>query len=113
MRHSRLDREIAASPVDIVDSSIPVASPHTSASDQGGGTAVRAVVAAARYAPAAARDQFLGALDASDLALSARLARHLTGCMNPLPGTTCGELGLPRGSTYGCAARHVLRLVPE
>ena len=65
------------------------------------------------YAPPAARDQFLDALDACDLALSARLALHLTGCMNPLPGMTCGELGLPAGSTYGSAARHVLRLVQE
>jgi hypothetical protein len=62
------------------------------------------------YAPAAVRDEFLNALDASDFALSARLARNLTGCMNPLPGTTCGGLGLPPGSTYGAAARRVLAL---
>ena len=62
------------------------------------------------YAPAAVRDQFLRALDARDRTESARLAVHLTGCMNPLPGMTCGELGLPTGSTYGSAARRVLVL---
>ena len=61
------------------------------------------------YAPAAVRDQFLDALDACDFALSMQLARNLTGCMNPLPGMTCGQLGLPPGSTYGSAARYVLR----
>jgi hypothetical protein len=60
------------------------------------------------YASAAARDEFLVALDTDDRALSTRLARNLVGCMNPLPGVTCGELGLPIGSTYGSAARHVL-----
>ena len=64
----------------------------------------------ALYAPAAVRDQFLRALDARDRTESARLALHLTGCMNPLPGMTCGELGLPTGSTYGSAARRVLVL---
>ena len=64
----------------------------------------------ALYAPAAVRDQFLDALDAGDFALSARLALNLTGCMNPFPGMTCDELGLPPGSTYGCAARRVLVL---
>lgn len=43
-------------------------------------------------APAAVRDRFLGALDARDHALSTRLALNLTGCMNPPPGMTCGEL---------------------
>ena len=62
----------------------------------------------ALYAPAAMRDRFLNALDARDRALSTRLALNLTGCMNPLPGLTCGELGLPAGSTYGAAARCVL-----
>jgi hypothetical protein len=28
--------------------------------------------------------------------------------MNPLPGLTCQQLGLPIGSTYGLAARHIL-----
>ena len=77
------------------------------------GAGMRVIAADALYAPPAARDQFLDALDACDLALSARLALHLTGCMNPLPGMTCGDLGLPPGSTYGSAARHVLRLVQE
>ena len=67
----------------------------------------------ALYASAAVRDQFLDALDARDRALSTRLALNLTGCMNPLPIMTCGELGLPPGSTYGFAARRVLELYSE
>ena len=67
----------------------------------------------ALYAPAEMRDQFLNALDAQDRPLSARLALNLTGCMNPLPMTTCSELGLPPGSTYGFAARRVLELYSE
>jgi hypothetical protein len=63
-----------------------------------------------RYASPAIRDQFLGALDAHDRALSTELALNLTGCMNPLPGMTCDQLGLPIGSTYDCAARWVLQL---
>ncbi len=62
------------------------------------------------YASPAIRDQFLCALDADDRALSTELAVNLTSCMNPLPGTTCEELGLPVGSTYGSAARRVLLL---
>jgi hypothetical protein len=64
----------------------------------------------APYASASIRDQFLAALDADDRALSTRLALNLTGCMNPLPGMTCDQLGLPIGSTYGSAARRVLLL---
>lgn len=64
----------------------------------------------ALYAAAAMRDRFLNALDSHDEALSAELASNLTSCMNPLPGMTCGELGLPAGSTYGSAARHILLL---
>jgi hypothetical protein len=60
------------------------------------------------YASPAVRDRFLDALDAGDHALSAELARNLTHCGNPLPGMTCNQLGLPMGSTYGCAARSVL-----
>ena len=71
------------------------------------------IVPDALYASAAMRDQFLDALDARDRVLSRRLALNLTGCMNPLPGVTCGELGLPTGSTYGSAARRVLLLYPE
>ena len=73
------------------------------------------IVADALYASAAMRDQFLEALDARDRVLSTRLALNLTRCMNPLPGMTCGELGLPPGSTYGSAARRVLLLhsLPE
>lgn len=62
----------------------------------------------ASYAPPKLRDQFLAALDADDRALFTQLAIGLTGCMNPLPGMTCDQLGLPIGSTYGSAARHVL-----
>jgi hypothetical protein len=65
-------------------------------------------VTAALYAPAKFRDQFLAALDAHDHALSSQLANNLTDCGNPLPGMTCQELGLPAGSTYGCAARRIL-----
>lgn len=64
----------------------------------------------APYASAAIRDQFLSALDAGDRTLSTQLALNMTSCTNPLPGMTCEELGLPLGSTYGCAARHVLLL---
>ncbi|HXU66693.1 MAG TPA: hypothetical protein VN707_04990 [Casimicrobiaceae bacterium] len=62
----------------------------------------------APYASAALRDRFLGAIDADDRALSTDLALGLTTCMNPLPGMTCAQLGLPMGSTYGSAARRVL-----
>jgi hypothetical protein len=60
------------------------------------------------YASAKFRDEFLAALDARDHALSNQLANHLMECGNPLPGMTCQELGLPVGSTYGCAARRIL-----
>ena len=62
------------------------------------------------YASAAVRDQFLEALDSHDRALSKRLALNLMGCMNPMPGMMCGELGIPPRSTYGFAARRVLVL---
>jgi hypothetical protein len=62
----------------------------------------------APYASPKLRDQFLAALDADDRALFTQLALGLTGCMNPLPGMTCDQLGLPIGSTYGSAAKHVL-----
>ena len=64
----------------------------------------------APYASPAIRDEFLAALDADDRTLSTRLAANLTGCSNPLPGTTCDMLGLPIGSTYGSAASRVLLL---
>jgi len=64
----------------------------------------------ASYASPKLRDQFLAALDADDRALLTQLAVGLTGCMNALPGMTCGQLGLPIGSTYGSAAKHVLSL---
>jgi hypothetical protein len=65
---------------------------------------------AALYASPAIRDQFLGALDGDNRALTIQLAVNLTNCINPLPGMTCDQLGLPIGSTYGSAARRVLLL---
>jgi hypothetical protein len=62
------------------------------------------------YASPAVRDEFLRALDADDRALSTELALNLTHCINPLPGMICVQLGLPAGSTYGCAANRVLLL---
>jgi hypothetical protein len=56
-----------------------------------------------------ARDQFLCALDASDSSRAVALASTLTTCSNPLPSTTCAELGLPIGSTYASAAKLVLQ----
>ena len=60
------------------------------------------------YAPGPVRDRFLDALDHGDAALCSQLAANLTACKNPLPGMTCDLLGLPVGSAYGAAARHVL-----
>ena len=60
------------------------------------------------YAHAHTRDGFLAALDRHDDLALLRLARDLTGCSNPLPSSTCVELGLPPGSTYGAAARSVI-----
>lgn len=62
-----------------------------------------------QYALASERDRFLSALDGDDPSVTARLAAHLTGCGNPLPSSTCRELGLPVGSSYGIAARQVMR----
>jgi len=60
------------------------------------------------YASTDLRDRFLGALDAKDVPLCQRLAADLKNCKNPLPGMACAQLGLPSGSTYGTAARHIL-----
>lgn len=60
------------------------------------------------YAAADQRDRFLDALDGEDPALTRSLAIDLKNCRNALPGTTCQQLGLPPGSTYGAAARAVL-----
>ena len=64
----------------------------------------------AGYASPTIRDQFLNALDAGDRELCTRLALNLTSCVNPIPGMTCDQLGLPIGSTYGSAAQRVLLL---
>ena len=61
-----------------------------------------------QYALAATRDRFLHALDGEDRQLPVRLAAGLSSCANPLPSLTCQLLGLPRGSSYGTAARRVL-----
>ena len=61
--------------------------------------------------PSAVRDRFLDALDADDHLLLERVALDLVRSRNPLPGMTCEKLGLPPGSTYGAAARHVLRRI--
>jgi len=61
------------------------------------------------YAPSSERDRFLRALDGEDPAIAVTLAMQLTGCGNPLPSSTCISLGLPVGSSYGSAARHVIR----
>ena len=60
------------------------------------------------FASPAVRDAFLSAIDADDAAATAKLAQHIVGCSNPLPGMTCQALGLPLGSTYGNAAQHLL-----
>jgi hypothetical protein len=61
-----------------------------------------------QYALAADRDRFLSALDGDDFSVTTRLAAHLTTCGNPLPSSTCRELGLPVGSSYATAARQVI-----
>jgi hypothetical protein len=63
----------------------------------------------APYAPAAVRDRFLTSLEMGDWDTTIQMAANLTACRNPLPGTTCNELGLPVGSTYGAAAQSVLK----
>ena len=60
------------------------------------------------YAPSEIRDRFLNAIDSNEQLLYIGLARELTACNNPLPGMVCEQLNLPRGSTYGAAARHLL-----
>jgi len=74
------------------------------------GPAPRALVNAvdSTYAHAQTRDGFLAALDQGDAIALARYARDMTGCANPLPSSTCAELGLPIGSTYGMAARSII-----
>jgi hypothetical protein len=64
------------------------------------------------YASPTIRDQFLAALDTDDRARSTQLALNLAGCLNPLPGMTCKQLGLPIGSTYASAAQYILSLYP-
>ena len=61
------------------------------------------------YAPSSERDRFLRALDGDDASVAVTLAMQLTGCSNPLPSSTCISLGLPIGSSYGSAARQIIR----
>ena len=60
------------------------------------------------YASPAVRDGFLAALERHDDVTLTRLALNMTGCANPLPSSTCAELGIPIGSTYGFAARRIV-----
>ena len=76
--------------------------------EDNGSVTHRASCPEALYAPAAVRDRFLASLDAGDWNTSIDIAVNLTGCGNPLPTSTCSELGLPTGSTYGAAAKCVL-----
>jgi hypothetical protein len=62
-----------------------------------------------RRASPALRDRFLKALDQSDVAAIREIALELLGCANSLPTTTCIELGLTPGSTYGDAAEAITR----
>jgi len=59
-------------------------------------------------AAGALRDQFLASLDDIDNGRTVELAGFPRQCANPLPSVTCVRLGLPAGSTYGHAARHLL-----
>jgi len=68
---------------------------------------------AATYAPPTVRDDFLAAIARGDSVMLAQLATNLTGCGNPLPSTTCVELGVPVGSTYGVAARRIVDQAAE
>src|SRR5437762_382988 len=58
-----------------------------------------------RRAPPSLLDRFLNALDQRDQPSLRATVRELLGCVNLLPATTCGLLGLARGSTYGDAAQ--------
>jgi hypothetical protein len=71
-------------------------------------TVSNAPAADADYAPAGIRDLFLASLEDSDRVRAIALARHLTGCGNPLPSAVCAALGLAAGGTYGEGARAVL-----
>jgi hypothetical protein len=53
------------------------------------------------------RDRFLNALDQRDQPALHSTVRDLLGCVNILPATTCVELGLARGSTFGDAAQAI------
>ena len=65
-------------------------------------------IAQGSYAPGRLRDEFLTALDGDDALRSQRIAQQLIDCDTVLPGMACDQLGLPRQSTYSCAARAVL-----
>ena len=54
------------------------------------------------------RDRFLIALDEQDNDAVCKLADYLRGCTNPLPSSTCAQLGLKPGSTYGEGAEALI-----
>ena len=62
-----------------------------------------------RHASPALRDRFLTALEQRDDAMVVETTRDLLGCVNFLPSTTCIELGLPPGSSYGDAAESLTK----
>jgi hypothetical protein len=62
------------------------------------------------YTSPALRDRFIQSIDLGDWTRSGEFARDLLGSINPLPGLTCDQLALPRGSTYGAAAERVRAL---
>lgn len=54
------------------------------------------------------RDRFLTALDTQDNASLRDIASYLIGCDNLLPSSTCVQLGLEPGSTYGDGVEAVM-----
>jgi hypothetical protein len=67
------------------------------------------VAARNRLASPELRDKFLIALDAQDDDALRHVAYYLVGCENPLPSSTCTQLGLQPGSTYGDGAAAIAR----
>jgi hypothetical protein len=56
----------------------------------------------------ALRKRFLKAFEADDFAMLRTLCEELRGCTDMLPAHVCITLGLPRGSTYGTAAKTIV-----